>query len=244
MIKKSLVLFLAVNIMFSPSYALITDEFVEKSLSVESVIKPVSEPKIVDEFVPQVLGNKESVHTKKFVPIEDTFAEMNTNKNAALFSQSKIVEKLPAVDKKTIGISKPVVFTGENATPIKIRIKRNFSTKQEIDEGDYIEFETISEVKIKDKVYPPKTTVKARVETISPNKPWGVPADLTVGNFSIENHSLKGEINKTGANRSLWLYPTAYATTVFFGVGFLLIPIHGGHAKINNQQVFTIHYAE
>ena len=61
-------------------------------------------------------------------------------------------------------------------------------------------------------------------------------------NFSIDGKRLAGEISKTGANRSLWLYPTIYMTTLFFGVGLLLIPIRGGHAKIKPQQTFTVYY--
>ena len=134
------------------------------------------------------------------------------------------------------------VIDNENLIPIKVRIKNYLSTKQKIDEGDFIEFETITELKVKNKSYPVGTTIKARIETISYNKIWGVPSDLTVGNFSIDNTPLKGEINKTGANRSLWLYPTIYLTGFFFGIGFLLIPIRGGHAKIRPQQVFTVYY--
>ena len=130
-----------------------------------------------------------------------------------------------------------------SATAVPVKIKRYFTTRSHIQEGDYIEFATTKDVVIKKKLYPAGTTVKARVETISQNKAMGVPSDLIVGNFSIEGIPLAGEVSKTGANRSFWVYPCTYGFLFFFGAGLLFIPIRGGHAKITKRQTYTL-YAE
>lgn len=229
--------------MLAPTYAFIVDEFVEKTLSDELTIKLPKQPTIIDEFAQKSIDKDLQINPNEAKIIDDNFAENNKNKNIVVVKKITIDEKLPCVKEKSANFKKTLVVDNENSQPVKIRIKKDFSTNQEIEEGDYIEFETISDVKIQNKTYPAHTTVKARVETISPNKMWGVPADLTVGNFTLDNHSLNGEINKTGANRSLWLYPTVYFTSFFFGAGLLLIPIHGGEAKIKNLDIYTIYYA-
>lgn len=131
------------------------------------------------------------------------------------------------------------IYENENTTEVKVKIKKNYSTKQKIKEGEYLDFITVKDFSYKDKLYPAGTLVKARVETISLNKIYGVPSDVIVGNFSIDDIPLRGEISKTGANRALWLYPTIEITS-WLCVGLLLIPIRGGHAKIKTKEIFTL----
>ena len=243
MIKKILSLFICFNIASMPAFCAIQDSFVEKTLSKNSQIQKSKIVEIRDTFVEQSIDK--NLQTQKTVSnnIIDTFAESNKNKNAYTKPDVNFYEQTVITTKKQIEPKKTIIISdGKNSIPVRIRIKKRLSTKQKIDEGDYIEFETLSDVKIKNKDYPQGTVVKARVETISQNKMWGVPSDLTVGNFSLDGQKLNGEINKTGANRSLWLYPTVYITTFMFGVGLLLIPIRGGHAKIKPKQIYTVHY--
>ena len=241
MFKKYLSILLCFNILVLPAYCTISDDFVEKTLSKKQKITPAQKPIIKDTFVEQTIGTNLKPKPVKKVIITDSFAQNNKNKNQYTkpkvdFSEQKVANT------KQIAQPKIAIVNSENSTPIKIRVKKYISTKQKIDEGDFIEFETLSDVKIKNKIYKAGTTIKARVETISYNKIWGVPSDLIIGNFSLDGKKLIGEINKTGANRSLWLYPTVYVTTLFFGLGVFLIPIRGGHAKIKPQQTFTVYY--
>lgn len=127
---------------------------------------------------------------------------------------------------------------------IKVKIKNKYSTKDNFNEGEYIDFITLEDAKIKNKNYPKGSTVKARIETVSQNKSWGVPSDLVVGNFTLNGNKLTGEILKTGANRSLWVYPAVIAGCMFLGAGLLLIPIRGGHAKIRPSEVYTLRTTE
>ena len=69
-----------------------------------------------------------------------------------------------------------------------------------------------------------------------------MPSNLVVGNFTLDDNKLSGEISKTGANRSLWLYPAIYATSWLFGIGLLFIFIRGGHAKIKPNETHTLYY--
>ena len=243
MLKKFIAFWICFSMVYSPAYCAINDDFVGKTLSKDLTIQKAKNPVIVDEFTENSLAKRFNATTLEYKIIEDNFAQNNKNKNT--YSKPKIdfAEQIIVAGEKSAKTKKTVIITEENTIPIKIRIKKHLSTRHKVDEGDYIEFETLSEVKIKDKVYPRGTTIQARIETISQNKIWGVPWDLVIGNFAIDGKSLQGEITKTGANRSLWLYPTIYITTFFFGFGLLLIPIRGGHAKISPTQTYTINYA-
>ena len=212
MLKKYLAILISINILTLPAYCTISDDFVEKTLSNKQNIKILKQPIIKDTFVEQTIEKNLKHKAVKENIIIDEFAENNKNKNQYTRPNISFYEEKIVISKELTQPRKFMMIDNDNLIPIKVRIKNYLSTKQKIDEGDFIEFETISELKVKNKSYPVGTTIKARIETISYNKIWGVPSDLTVGNFSIDNTPLKGEINKTGANRSLWLYPTIYLT--------------------------------
>ena len=125
----------------------------------------------------------------------------------------------------------------ENKTPVRIKIKKNFTTKTNPKEGTYIEFETVGKVK----TYPIGTTVRGRLETVSQNCMFGVPADIVIGNFEINGKPLSGEIAVQGANRTIWLRPCIYFGTIFLGAGMALSPIRGGHAKIRQKEIYTLY---
>ena len=69
----------------------------------------------------------------------------------------------------------------------------------------------------------------------------GTPASLIVGNFALtDNVKLDGQISQTGANRTIWLYPTVLTMNIFCGLGILFMPIRGGHAKLRPSKVYEI----
>ena len=214
--KKFLLVFL-VFILNLPAHALISDDFVEETLSKELRIRTYTPPVIRDEF-----------------------AEANTNK-----SQAKLVVKITEVLPKVEGIPnrrKTYKISDKGENRVELSIKNPITTKIQPVEGSFIEFETISPVNYGNKSYPAGTVVRARVETVSMNNTWGTPADLVIGNFSIDGKPLYGEIYKTGSNRSLWVKPVSYVSTPFFGAGFLFMLIRGGHAKIEPHEIFTVYY--
>lgn len=241
--KKFLVWLICFNIISLPGYCVIDDEFVIKTLTQNNETRHIQQTNYYDEFVENTLDKNLPIKNVRYTNLQDGFAEENTNKNLYTKPVVDFAEQEVTVSKEVLKPKKEVLISDNNAIPVKIGIKKYLTTRQKIDDGDYVEFETKSEIKLGNKVYPAGTLVKARVELVSRNKIWGVPSDITLGNFTIDDKSLIGEIDKTGANRSLWLRPTVTLFTLFFGVGLLFIPVRGGHAKILPRQTYTLHYA-
>lgn len=235
--KKFLVSLICHNLLVLPAFCAVNN----------TVAKSSTKPK---QASTTVQSSKKSV-TESAIPakvqrnvIVDDFAEKNTAKNIINKPTIDLNEQIPDCSKSdyTQRIKRNVSANKAEQIPVEIRIKSPFTTRsRNIDEGDYIEFETLKPVKIKNKSYPKGSTVRARLETISQNKSWGVPADLVIGTFSLDDIELSGEISKTGANRSVWVYPLIYLTTPFFCAGLVFIPIRGGHAKVRLKETFTVY---
>ena len=239
--KKLLALLICTNFIISPVFSEITDDFAEKTLGRNLKVKEYKKTDITDTFAEETLNKNVKPAEHKYKPITDGFAEKNRNKNNFSKKTVSYDEIIPEVT--TVFKRKVVVIDPDEMTSVPVRIKNNFSTKQKAQEGDYLEFETTKDIVINGKKYPSGTTVNARIENITMNEPLGVPATLTVENFSVDGIHLGGEIHKTGANRTLWVYPCMVSTLWFFGAGALFFPIMGGHAKILKEQIYTL-YAE
>lgn len=176
--------------------------------------------------------------------ITDNFVEASLDKSLKINQPhvQKISENLPKVsESRKPDVFPKRVYTEENGVPVQIKIKSDLTTKSQPEEGEYLKFETVSDVKFKNHFYPKGTLVQARVENVSMNQAMGVPADLIIGSFKLGNTVLEGEVKKTGANRSLWVYPCTYGGMMFFGAGLLFMPIRGGHAKIKTTETFTLY---
>lgn len=238
--KKLFILFISMSFICMPAYSIITDDFAVASLDKNLKIKPVSAQKIQDDFAEKTLDKNLKIKVQKTAYITDTFAEKNKNKNIYQKQTVDIKDVLPKIN--TVKSANKVVISDINpAIEIPVRIKKYYSTRQKINEGDYVDFETVKDVVIKKKTYSKGTLVKARIENVSLNKSMGVPSDLVIGNFSIDGIPLAGEISKTGANRSLWVYPCAYGLMFFFCAGLLFIPIRGGHAKVSTSEIHKLY---
>ena len=240
--QKYLISFICFNILSMPAFALINDDFVDSTLDKTKSYPAHIIKNITDDFADTNLKNIPL--TKRETPIIiDEFAENNISKNTSLNQRIIINEVLPKSNYKNLVYGKKeAVIDKIGMTPVQIRIKDKITSKFiKIDEGDYVEFETVKPVVINNKEYPAGTTVKGRVETISPNDMRGTPGDIVISNFDIDGMKMYGELAKTGANRTLWLYPTSIVFSAFFGLGVLLLFIRGGHAKITPAQVFTVY---
>lgn len=246
--NKFLILFLCVNLLILPAYTQIVDGFVEKSLDKSLTVKNYQAAKIDDELVENGLDQKQKIKNynagKSYV--EDTFALKNVNAKRAVYKTVVISDDfLPKVAVSQINKSASAKRSVDSiSVTVPIRTKNGLTTKSQPDEGSYLDFETVSDVKINNVIYPAGTNVQGRIETVSMNSSMGVPADLVIGNFRIKNIPLDGEIKKIGSNRSLWVYPCAYAGCLFFGAGLLLMPIRGGHAKIKADEIFTLNFVQ
>ena len=241
--KKFLAILLCSSFIYLPVYSAITDEYVNLTLDKNLKIKSSQKVEISDTFVEQTLDKNLKIKPVFYKPPEDIFAENNKNKNILSGKVVDYKEFFPAAPVQKY-VKKIVIFDNLKAQKIVVKPQKRITTRTKIDEGDYIKFTTVYPFILNGKEYPAGTIVNARVETISKNKSWGVPADLIIGNFSIDEIPLGGEISKVGANRTLWVRPMVISLSLlFFGTGILLIPIRGGHAKINKWQKYTL-YAE
>lgn len=240
--QKYLISFICFNILSMPAFALINDDFVDSTLDKTKPYPAHIIKNITDDFADNNLKNIPLTKREKPIII-DEFAENNNSKNTSLNQRIIINEVLPKSNYKSLVYGKKeAVIDKIGMTPVQIRIKAKITSKFiKIDEGDYVEFETVKPVVINKKEYPAGTTVKGRVETISPNDMRGTPGDIVISNFEIDGIKMYGELAKTGANRTLWLYPTSIVFSAFFGLGVLLLFIRGGHAKITPAQVFTVY---
>ena len=130
--------------------------------------------------------------------------------------------------------------------PIQIKISKQLKSTREILEGSTISFEAEHDFEINGKKFSRGTTILGRVETISASDKMGTPESLKISNFYIPDSKeidLHGSISKTGANRSLWVYPLYQAGNILFYVaGFIFVPIHGGRAKLMPSESFTVFY--
>lgn len=239
--KKLLALIICFSFISIPAYSEIVDYFADNTLDKNLKIQIKSIESITDSFVENTLDKNITPVNYSYKPITDNFAENNKNRSNHSVKIVDFDEFIPkATNKKTI--PKIVVIDNNSVTSVPVKIKKTFTTKSKVQEGDYLEFETKKDVVINNKTYPAGTTVKARIETISLNESWGVPSDLVLGNFSIDEIPIGGEINKIGANRTLWVRPIAWTLIIlFWGAGILLTPIRGGHAKINPSETYILY---
>ena len=226
-----------------PAYSLITDDFADKSLDKNLKIKTIEYAEIEDTFAEQSLSKNLKIQNRSADKIiTDTFAEKNRAKNSINKPIVLLNEQIPEFDKNQISHKKVAVIDENDFLKIPVKIKNAFSTKQKVNEGDYLDFETISDISINNKLYPKGTIIKARVENVSMNDTVGVPADLTLGSFFLDEYPLQGEIKKKGANRMLWIYPAMCVCNVLCGIGLLLTLIRGGHAEIQPDETFELYY--
>lgn len=211
---KAITTLILLSICLTPANAMLTDDFVDETLSKDLQIRKYSAKIIVDEFA-------------------------ETNKNEPLRHNERVVvtEILPTSN-KTYKINPYKMSRNE----VAIRIIEPISTKLKPEEGSEILFETVEQIKIGNKIYPNGTSIKARIETVSQNAMWGSPAEIVIGNFYLDNIPLYGEIDKVGRNKVLWVRPLAILTGLCFGTGFFFMFIRGGHAKIKPNETFTLSY--
>ena len=188
-------------------------------------------------------------------PIEDELLEDSNFKSISIESelQNKIVpdeyfiEK--SIDLKNARRIKPknkYDFT-KKQIPIKIKIAEQLKSTGQISEGSAIPFIAEHDFEINGKKFSQGTIILGRVETISASDKMGVPESLKIDNFYIEDNgqeiNLSGSVSKTGANRSIWVYPLYQAGNILFYVaGFIVVPIHGGRAKLLTSESFTVFY--
>src|SRR5574344_527543 len=211
---------------------LIQDSFAEKTLINISPKQYANKQKLEDEFVNKTITHKQyEIKKQENIAITDDFA------NATL-------KNIPIKAKKA---DTKFDFESIKQIPIRISITKNSTSKKGLKEGQELDFKVLNDVNLENNLKLKKDSIiTARLETISLNQAFGVPADIVIDNFKVVSDkseiNLEGSIHKIGANRSLWVYPAATGGMVFFFMGALFIPIRGGHAKINTKNIYEVYY--
>ncbi|MCM1265317.1 MAG: hypothetical protein NC200_03875, partial [Candidatus Gastranaerophilales bacterium] len=188
---------------------------------------------IDDELVNTKLKDKVNalsiLKKKQKVSIEDEFV-----KNAIDLKNVTVIKAKNCYD-----------FT-KTQIPVQLKIIKNLTTKNGILEGDSILFKTVKDVVLNGQNLPKGTNIVGRVEMVSESDKMGAPANIVIDNFYVKGRpeiSFYGNISKSGANRSLWVYPLYQAgNLVLYVAGFVFVPIHGGHAKLSTNETYTVFY--
>lgn len=224
--KKIISIFLLLSFAnFSSALAFnnaLIDEFAQKTLDKNLKIKIEKQETIEDTFAIKTLNPNLQIKKAQYIPIVDEFAIKTLDKNIPF---EKISPR--AIDDKLVQKAK--------ISPIQKRSTRNLS------EGENINFRLLEDILVDGKHYKSGSIIKGRIETVAPNQAMGTPASLIVGNFALaDNVKLDGQISQTGANRTIWLYPTVLTMNIFCGLGILFMPIRGGHAKLRPSKIYEI----
>lgn len=189
----------------------------------------------------------------QYIPISDELIDENFISNSSNFGIKKsekpddlFFEKfIDATKVRKIFPKNKYDFTKEQI-PVQIQLAHKLDTKGLL-EGSAVPFVATHDFEINGKKFKKGTPVLGRVETLSASDKMGVPETLKIDNFYIENEgqeiNLSGSISKTGANRSIWVYPLYQAGNItFYVAGFVFVPIHGGRAKLVTSESFTVFY--
>lgn len=214
------------------STELINDTFAEKSLKNLPCKSEQSSKNVEDELVNKtLLSAKYPIKKQEDTYINDTLADKTLKNVSAKPKKAKLNFDFELVKQ----------------IPVKIAITNSITSKKDLTEGQELNFKVLDDVKLNNNLTLKKDSlVTGKLETISLNQAFGVPADILVDDFKLVSNqseiSLDGSIHKIGANRSLWVYPAGYIGCFFFGAGLLLFPIRGGHAKIRTKDVYQVYY--
>ena len=202
----------------------IYDDFVQNSLDSNLKIKKEKYTPLVDDFASNSLSSNLKIQKEKQEPIHDDLVKNLKNINFVYYDKNQKFD-----------------FSKATIQKAKIRVTKYHTTRKNLQEGQYIDFELIQDININNKTYKKGSLIKARVENISPNLAYGTPADIVIDNFVLANEvKLTGQIQEKGANRAIWVYPLAYTTSMFFGIGLLAYTIRGGHAKLKPTKIYEI----
>jgi len=196
----------------------IIDDFALKTLNQNLKITKENQEIIEDELVKNSLRTNAKITKEVHKPIQDNLA---ISLNESLMPKNNTIKAISTFDK------------------IKISPIKNYTTRK-AQLNDKIEFILMEDIKINNISHKKGEKISANIENLSQNGAYGVPADLVVGNFKIGNQILDGTLTRQGANRAIWVYPSAYVLSVFFGLGLFVLPIRGGHAKLKPNKIYEI----
>lgn len=242
--KKIVSVFLCLNTLSSNFIlAQVLEDNLAKQLNQNLKIEKIKYQKIEDEFIPKTLNTdlkaqKGNVQLFNDELLQYLDKDLKIQKHKQESIKDPLVEKIDKIKISTK--NKQILDLNFDGVKIKVSPQKYHTTRKKLYEGAYIDFILVEDAKIKNKIYKKGELIKARVETLSLNGARGIPADLVVGNFTLDNLILNGQIECRGANRALWVYPLGCTLTCFLFIGLPIFAIRGGHAKLKPSKVYEI----
>ena len=224
--RKYLCLFLIMMFFYgNSSYAIINDDFADKTLNKNLKIHEYKNNLIIDDLITENFIQKyKNENYKQNIFIIDDFA----NKNLAEYKNEKFISYIP------------LNFKNFQKINLKLKPEKDITTKDKnLKEGSSINFVLTEDFSYNNKYYKKGTILKSKIENISQNHAFGIPANLELGNFKIDNTTIDGILKIQGADRSIWVIPAGYIGCCFFGAGILIFPVRGGHAKLNKNKIYN-----
>ncbi len=189
----------------------------------------------------------------QYIPIEDELIDDGFISNASNFaiirkehSDDFFFEKIVDPSKVRKILPKTRYDFTKQQIPVQIKLAQQIKTNKLL-EGSIVNFVATHDFEINGKIFKKGTSVFGRVEVLSASDKMGVPETLKIDNFYIEDNgqeiNLSGSVSKTGANRSIWVYPLYQAGNItFYAAGFVFVPIHGGRAKLSTKDSFIVFF--
>ena len=138
-------------------------------------------------------------------------------------------------------------YNFENTESVKIMLspRKKYSTKENLVEGQKVEFVVTQDVRYKDKFSLSKgDIIYARVETVKLPQKGGFPAEIIIDNFEIPKVSQSQLISRYDKSGKYKWYIVAIRTAFpFLSVeSFILRGIKGSHVKLVPKDVIEVYY--
>ena len=137
-------------------------------------------------------------------------------------------------------------FLNTFSIPIELNITKEISTKNDISEGEILNFRSKKDVFYNGKeIIKKDEIIQGRIENIITSGMNGFPAEIIIDNFQIPNidsTKIISTYTKTGFNRCYFVFPIKWILTPIPFAGSLTNLIKGGHAKIKTKDTITLHY--
>ncbi len=210
---------------------------------------PINDFLITDDFVKnsESLPKSQQIATDDFLVTKDFVSQNSfTFPTKRIYYRDRFAERTLKKYKNIVYVQKKYDFQNIHHTMIKVRPIKEISTKQAINAGDRVYFSVEEDVKKEGKIIAKKgEKITARVEIISESGLYGIPADIIVGNFSLNGIPLSGEIEKEGFTHTYWIIPVANVASFFIPFsGQIFRFVHGGHAKIKTKETFELQFPD
>lgn len=250
--NKYLALLLVLSIVNSnfvlASNEIIKDELVEATLKNKNLkIEKYQKPYFNDDLTQFLEYVEKPVVKDPFIHNKDTFY-LNSVKKPYI-NKDVVIEN---EDIKNLSYDRINILDNVNSANFQDTLsvltikptKRITANKCKL--GQYVEFQTVGNIKFKNHLIKDGTPIIGRITNITPNGFAGTPGDITVERFQFKDKSrrnikIEGIIEKHGANRSVWVIPLVSTGNIFTGIGgYVFYVIKGGHAMLKTRDNFEL----